>query len=129
MAKYKISGTGVDNTETGYWIPNDTSNVMWREYQTWTTVSGNVADPEFTEQEIEDNWWSDLRSERDRLLTATDFMMSYDYYNSVMSSQEQTDVSGYRSDLRDLPSNTPYSGSGSDIDWPTKPQIVLDNGI
>jgi hypothetical protein len=122
VSKYKYSGDGIKDNETGAQIPMDEGN---RHYQEWLAWDGTT-DPEFTQEELDDQAWTDLRSERDRLLTATDFMMSQDYYTNEMSAQEQTDVTTYRSALRDLPANTsdPY-----DVTWPTKPQIVIDNGI
>jgi len=125
-SKYKIAGDGIKDTETGAFIPNASGNRHWQEYQTWLADStSNIPDPEFTEQELEDQAWASLRAERDSLLTKTDFMMTQDYYAS-MTSQEQTDVTAYRSDLRDLPGDTV---DPTDPTWPTKPQIVIDNGI
>jgi len=125
MAKYKISGDGVINTETGANIPNDDANRHWIEYLDWVDA-GNTADPEYTQQELDDRAWASLRNERDRLLSATDFMMTQDYYTNEMSVQERTDVTTYRTELRDLPDDTtdPHNPT-----WPTKPQIVIDNGI
>ena len=122
MSKYKYSGDGVKDTETGAFIPNDPANRQWQEYLAWD----GTTDPEFTQEELDDNAWNELRRERDQLLKATDFMMAYDYYNNVMTTQEQTDVSTYRGELRDLPANTvdPHNPT-----WPTKPQIVIDNDI
>ena len=122
MSKYKYSGDGVKDTETGAFIPNDPENRQWQEYLAWD----GTTDPEFTQEELDDNAWNELRRERDQLLKATDFMMAYDYYNNVMTTQEQTDVSTYRDELRDLPANTvdPHNPT-----WPTKPQIVIDNDI
>ena len=79
-----------------------------------------------TQQELDDRAWASLRNERDRLLSATDFMMTQDYYTNEMSVQERTDVTTYRTELRDLPDDTtdPHNPT-----WPTKPQIVIDNGI
>jgi hypothetical protein len=125
MAKYKISGTGVQDTELGHFIPNDTGNRHWVEYLAWVD-DGNTADPEFTELELEEIAWSDLRSQRDYLLLKTDFMMAYDYYNNIMDGAEQSAVTTYRSELRDLPANTV---DPTNVTWPTKPQIIIDNGI
>ena len=124
MAKYKISGDGVLDTETGAHIPNASGNRHWQEYLVWAQDS--TADPEFTQQELDDAAWVTLRDERNVLLRATDFMMNQDYYNNKMTSQEQIDVKSYREDLRNLPGNTfdPYNPT-----WPTKPQIVINNGI
>ena len=62
MAKYKISGDGVQDTETGAFIPNAPGNRHWQEYLTWAQDS--TADAEFTQQELDDQAWADLRSER-----------------------------------------------------------------
>jgi hypothetical protein len=124
MAKYKYMGEGIYDTEEELFIPTVSGNRHFDSYERWVSEGGET-DPEFTAQEIEDNWWAALRTERDRLLSATDFMMSYDYYNNEMTSQEQTDVTSYRSDLRDLPGDTTYPS----VTWPTKPQIVIDNVI
>lgn len=126
MAKYKISGDGILDTERGAKIPNDNNNRDWREYLAWAADGTNVADPEFTQQELDDNAWVALRAERDRLLNSTDFMMTQDFYTNKMTGQEQTDVSTYREELRDLPENT---SDPTDVTWPTKPQILIDYGI
>lgn len=125
MAKYKFSGDGVKDTETGAFIPNDNRNRHWQEYLVWAADGTNVADAEFTQEELDAQAWAILRGDRDRLLSATDFMMTTDFYAS-MTSQEQSDVTAYRQDLRDLPDDTsdPYNPV-----WPTKPQIVIDQGI
>ena len=122
MARYKYSGSGVYDNDNGWFIPNDPGNRHWQEYLAYD----GTTDPEFTPQEIEDNAWAELRGERDRLLNATDFMMTQDFYTDKMTVQEQTDVKTYREALRDLPDNTPDPTS---VTWPTKPQIVIDNGI
>lgn len=122
MSKYKISGDGVYDKENNWFIPNDPGNRHWQEYLAYD----GTTDPEFTLQEIEDNAWLTLRVERDRLLKATDFMMTYDYYMNKLSVQEQTDVETYREALRNLPDNTVDPENPT---WPTKPQIVIDQGI
>lgn len=45
MAKYKLNGNGVNDTETGACIPPDEGNRHWREYQEWL-AEGNSPDPE-----------------------------------------------------------------------------------
>jgi len=121
-SKYKYSGDGVVDTETGANIPEDTKNRHWNEYLAWD----GTTDPEYTQQELDDRAWDDLRSERDRLLAATDFFMTVDFYDNILTTPEQGEVPTYRAELRDLPDNTtdPYNPP-----WPTKPQIVIDNGI
>jgi len=130
MAKYKLWGTGVQDTETGARIPNDPDNRHWQEYQEWLLGDGtsvNVVDPEFTPADTTANAWIELRDERNNLLKETDFFMTYDFYTNNLTSQEQTDIEEYRQALRDLPVNT--SDPTGDISWPEKPQILIDYGL
>lgn len=124
MAKYKLSDNGVFDTEREAWIPEDIGNYDWVVYQDWVDA-GNTADPQYTEQELLDIAWGDLRGERTTLLQATDFMMLTDV-NSNYTTTEQNELTTYRQELRDLPDNTT---DPNDITWPTKPQIVIDAGI
>lgn len=121
-SKYKYTGDGgVLDVERGAFIPNDPANRDWQEY----LLYDGTTDPQYTPQEIEDNAWAELRSQRNMLLQQTDFMMVTDFYAS-MTAQEQTDVTTYRQALRDLPDNT---SDPTDVTWPSKPQIVIDQGI
>lgn len=52
MAKYKISGDGVVDTERGAKIPNNPNNGDWQDYLAWV-ADGNTPDPEFTQAEID----------------------------------------------------------------------------
>lgn len=121
MAKYKILGDGVFDTEEHVLILDNPMNSDWIMYQEWVG-EGNTADPEFTAQEIIDNHWFVLRLTRDNLLRQTDFMVLQDVYANY-TTQEQTDITNYRQALRDLPSNT---GDPESPTWPTKPQAVID---
>jgi outer membrane protein OmpA-like peptidoglycan-associated protein len=126
MAKYKLLPDGYILDQEREWIiPPDTANMDYVEYLAWVD-EGNTPDPYQTAEEIEAEKWMILRSDRTTRLMQTDFMMTYDFYNSVLTEQEKTDLTTYRQALRDLPDNT------VDIDnvvWPTKPQIVLDYGL
>jgi hypothetical protein len=123
MSKYKYTRDGnVREMATGKVIPAVEGNSDWDEY----LLYDGTTEAYLTEVEAETKAWLTLRQERDRLLLATDFMMAHDYYNDKMTSQEQTDVATYREELRDLPDDT---SDPHDVTWPTKPQIVIDNGI
>lgn len=63
MAKYKLQGSGVMDTETGAFIPNAPGNRHWKEYQQWL-IDGNTPDPEFTQQEIDDAALLDRQNQR-----------------------------------------------------------------
>lgn len=122
MAKYKLTENGVKDTETNMFIPNSGGNRHWQEYLAWA-AEGNTADDEFTSEEITSIAWDSLRNERNILLKTTDFMMTVDFYNN-MTVQEQSDVTSYRTALRDLPANV---SDPTNFTWPTQPQIVIDN--
>ena len=59
--------------------------------------------------------WKQIRAERDRLLTETDWMSFSD--SPTMSAANKT----YRQKLRDLPEDQKDKKTFADITWPTKP--------
>ena len=64
-----------------------------------------------------------LRSERDRRLAATDYLLMSDYpLNDTLKGAVQT----YRQALRDLPSQegAPWDGGGEETPWPEIPTWV-----
>jgi len=52
MAKYKLTSSGVQDTERGAFIPATATNRDWRKYQEWLKVETNKPDPEFTAEEL-----------------------------------------------------------------------------
>lgn len=61
-----------------------------------------------------------LRAERDRRLTATDYLLMQDYpLNNILKEAVQL----YRQALRDLPSQegAPWDGGGEETPWPVMP--------
>ena len=52
MAKYKLTESGVQDTETGAFIPNAPGNRHWTEYQEWLLEPGNVPDPMYSGAEL-----------------------------------------------------------------------------
>jgi len=52
MAKYKLTSSGVQDTEKGGFIPANPTNRDWRKYQKWLKIKTNKPDPEFTEEEL-----------------------------------------------------------------------------
>lgn len=122
MSRYKYAADGVFDKENNIFIPYEPADELWQEYLAYD----GTTDPEFTAAELEEKAWSELRSQRDELLRSTDFMMTYDFYMDKMNESERTEVSTYREQLRDLPSNTL---DPTDITWPTKPQIIVDQNI
>lgn len=65
MAKYKLTNTGVQNTETGAFIPAAAGNRDWGEYQQWLS-EGNTPDPQYTPSQLKANKKQEINQERDR---------------------------------------------------------------
>ena len=61
---------------------------------------------------VTENAWNELRTKRDQLLAATDYLALADHTLSA-------DMTAYRQVLRDLPSNTTDPANPV---WPTKPE-------
>jgi len=62
--------------------------------------------------------WTDIRTERDRLLTESDWTQGND---TPLSDADVAKWKTYRTSLRDLPSDQSSKTKYSDITWPTKP--------
>lgn len=64
-----------------------------------------------------------LRAERDRRLSATDYLLMQDY---PLSGDQRTVLQVYRQALRDLPSQegAPWDGGGEETPWPEIPNWV-----
>ena len=64
-----------------------------------------------------------LRAERDRRLTATDYLLMQDY---PLDNTHKEAVRLYRQALRDLPSQdgAPWDGGGKETPWPAAPDVV-----
>ena len=64
-----------------------------------------------------------LRTERDRRLTVTDYLLMPDY---PISDDQRATVQAYRQSLRDLPSQegAPWDGGREETPWPEIPNMV-----
>ena len=62
--------------------------------------------------------WKQIRTERDRLLTESDWTQAND---TPLSDADVAKWKTYRTSLRDLPSDQSSKTKYSDITWPTKP--------
>lgn len=64
--------------------------------------------------------WSDMRAQRNALLSSTDWTQAADVQagTAVLSAQEKTDYATYRQALRDLPGNT---ANPEAVTWPEVP--------
>ena len=78
----------------------------------WEVVDGFTAEEALKESEA-----SRLRSERDRLLSDTDYLLMPDY---PLSEEKRSEVEGYRQALRDLPQ---VEGWPLYVVFPVKPSL------
>ena len=62
--------------------------------------------------------WIEIRAERDRLLSASDWTQGAD---SPLASGKKTEWATYRTKLRDVPKDQKDKTTYTDITWPTKP--------
>ena len=66
---------------------------------------------------------TELRSERNSRLQASDYAMLVDIYGALAEG-EQAILLQYRQDLRDLPARYEEEGVIDDVDWPEIPQLI-----
>tara|TARA_B100000945_G_C20281006_1_gene548599 strand:+ start:118 stop:468 length:351 start_codon:yes stop_codon:yes gene_type:complete len=86
-------------------IPLDPDNIDYQEYLEWAKT--NTADP------ADGKTWNDIRADRDRRLTETDWTQTPDVPQETIWKWKT-----YRQDLRDIPQK---QTDPTNITWPTKP--------
>ena len=64
------------------------------------------------------NFWNAVRSERNALLSASDWTQLPD---TALSDSKKTEWATYRQALRDVPSNNSSASARSDVNFPTEP--------
>ena len=77
-----------------------------------------VGDDSAKDARILSDEWTRIRTERDKLLTESDWTQAND---TPLASGKVTEWGTYRTSLRDLPSDQSSKTKYSDITWPTKP--------
>lgn len=87
----------------------------------WDVAHPDPAPSPPTEAEL----FQQLRAERDRRLTATDYLLMPDY---PISDDQRAVVQAYRQALRDLPaqSGAPWDGGGEATPWPEIPSVLQE---
>jgi hypothetical protein len=100
-----VSVEGYEAIKANTFIPR--GHRLWNTYQAWLDL-GNTPEPIETVQQRLDRLTSEVRSERNRLLAASDWTQLQD---TTVSADWQT----YRQSLRDIPDQPDFPES---IDWP-----------
>ena len=108
---------GVTKIEDGktWFIPEDTNNIMWQEYQSWLG-EGNTTEA----ADSESLSWDNIRSLRNDILRDTDWTMT------TGATVDQAQWAAYRQNLRDLP-QTYKDKTPDDVVWPTQPSTAGPN--
>ena len=110
-----------DNRGTKYWLPGDNWQTEPREMKGLGPLpEGAVTVRPEKPAPTEDELFQQLRAERDRRLSATDYLLMQDYQlNNTLKEAVQL----YRQALRDLPSQegAPWDGGGEETPWPELP--------
>lgn len=94
---------------------------MWEEEKARLEQAAAEAEAaRLAEYNSEEARFERLRSERDRRLAATDYLLMPDY---PLSDDQRTILQVYRQALRDLPSQegAPWDGGAEDTPWPVMP--------
>lgn len=113
---------------TPYWLPDQGDD--WQSPARYMedigplpagAVTVRPEKPAPTEAEL----FQQLRAERDRRLTATDYLLMPDY---PLSDDQRTILQVYRQALRDLPSQegAPWDGGGEATPWPEIPSVLQE---
>ena len=108
---------GVTKIEDGktWFIPEDTNNIMWQEYQSWLG-EGNTTEA----ADSESLSWDNIRSLRNDILRDTDWTMT------TGATVDQAQWAAYRQVIRDIP-QTYKDKTPDDIVWPTQPSTAGPN--
>ena len=108
---------GVTKIEDGktWFIPENTENVMWQEYQEWL-AEGNTTEA----ADSESLSWDDIRSLRNDILRDTDWTMT------TGATVDQAQWAAYRQVIRDIP-QTYKDKTPDDVVWPTQPSTAGPN--
>lgn len=90
-----------------------------------TVVSGSVValDPDLPSAEEQ---LAAIRARRDRLLLATDPMVTVPDY--PITAEQRTDLLAWRQALRDFPDQVAPSLPSADVEWPPRPNWIGENG-
>ena len=108
-------------TQLGDYQTEGVYNIKWSDKKTKVTVDKVEIETHFTgddsakDARILAEEWVNIRTERDRLLAETDWMMLSD------TGTVSTAWKNYRKALREIPSSQDSVKVFSDIDWPDKP--------
>ena len=84
---------------------------------TWDGTTVSADDTAKTTWELAEEW-KEIRAERTRLLSESDWTQGGD---SPLTTQKKSDWAKYRTSLRTLPEDQSSKTKYSDITWPTKP--------
>ena len=106
--------TKIENGKT-WFIPENTENVMWQEYQEWL-AEGNTTEA----ADSESLSWDDIRSLRNDILRDTDWTMT------TGATVDQAQWAAYRQVIRDIP-QTYKDKTPDDVVWPTQPSTAGPN--
>ena len=114
---YEIVETKVD-VQGFYQSGHITNTIDGTSYHlSWDGTTVSADDTAKTTWELAEEW-KEIRAERTRLLSESDWTQGGD---SPLTTQKKSDLAKYRTSLRTLPEDQSSKTKYSDITWPTKP--------
>lgn len=108
-----IVGGGITNSELAQIIIESDESIIEGNYgiDKYKIIGGKAVS-----QTV--NFWNAVRSERNALLSASDWTQLPD---SALPDSKKTEWATYRQALRDVPSNNSSASARSDVNFPTEP--------
>lgn len=118
-----LDSKGTKQGGTPFWLPDQGDD--WQSPARYMEDLGQLPPGAVTVRPekpapTKDELFQQLRTERDRRLAATDFLLMPDY---PISDDQRAVVQAYRQALRDLPAQegAPWDGGGEETPWPELP--------
>lgn len=115
-----ISGDGFENLPYGVnlLLENEDDTPMHKELCNRYRAGEFSPDPYIAPVMLDEDVANEVRSKRNSLLTATDYLLMPDY---PISDTDREAVKAYRQALRDI---TLQDGFPREVIWPEKPEVV-----
>ena len=100
MAKYKISSTGVWDSEHGIWF-DPVHAELWAEYQQWLAIPGNTPDPAFSRDDLYGQRYSEVTDRTSALIDAPGYVFrSVPFHTDIVAQMNFSGLFAVRSGLQ-----------------------------
>lgn len=119
--KKRDSGYIITKNGLPYWVPREDKE--WESVQEYATAHPECVTEEPPYVPTTEELAASLRTERDRRITATDYLVMPDY---PLDTDKLEEIKAYRQALRDIPQQSGFPWNGPDdpaCPWPVIPTL------